>query len=93
MILASIINSLILIINLQSILYLFEDGFIDIERQPGYPNYEQISVEQGLPSKHINEITQDKQGFIWIATQSGLCRYDGFNIKVYKSTLKDSSSL
>lgn len=49
--------------------------------------FEQISVRDGLPTNEIRQIYQDKDGFIWIATNSGLCQYDGTQIRVYKSNL------
>jgi len=36
-----------------------------------------------LPSSTTYSIIQDNQGFIWIATDAGLVRYDGTNFKVY----------
>lgn len=42
-----------------------------------------LTTEQGLPSTIISRIKEDSRGFIWIATNRGLCRYDGKNIKVF----------
>jgi PAS domain S-box-containing protein len=35
------------------------------------------NTENGLSNGKIHQITQDKQGFIWIATENGLTRFDG----------------
>ena len=32
----------------------------------------------GLSSNHVYDVYQDKKGFMWFATDGGLCRYDGF---------------
>ncbi len=37
-------------------------------------------------------VLQDKKGYIWLATDDGLCRYDGFEFKVYKSPKQVSLS-
>ncbi len=37
-----------------------------------------LSVEQGLSQIVVNSIVQDRTGFIWIGTQEGLNRYDGY---------------
>jgi len=39
--------------------------------------FEGLSVDQGLSHNQINVIRQDRRGFIWIGTRSGLNRYDG----------------
>jgi signal transduction histidine kinase len=39
----------------------------------------------GLPSDYIFDIFQDKQGFIWFATDNGVCRYDGKQYTRYTS--------
>lgn len=37
----------------------------------------QWTFNDGLPSNHINVIAQGPEGFLWIATASGLARFDG----------------
>lgn len=38
-----------------------------------------------------NSVIQDRQGFIWMATQTGLARYDGYELKWYKKSADHSS--
>ncbi|MEX8547866.1 MAG: response regulator [Mucilaginibacter sp.] len=42
-----------------------------------------LTVDEGLSHTDANDIAQDKQGFIWVATYFGLDRYDGYTIKQY----------
>ena len=35
----------------------------------------------------VRQVYQDKDGYIWIATNSGLCLYDGYQIRTFKSNL------
>ena len=42
-----------------------------------YSYMEQLSIDEGLPHTDVSSIVQDGDGFIWIGTYSGLCRYDG----------------
>ena len=42
-----------------------------------------FSVRDGLPSGVVYDCLQDKQGFMWFATQAGLARFDGANFKVF----------
>lgn len=44
---------------------------------------EQLSVDEGLPHTDVSSIVQDSDGYIWIGTYSGLCRYDGVEMTVY----------
>ncbi|MCL4835433.1 MAG: response regulator [Caldilineaceae bacterium] len=55
--------------------------------------FDHIGVEDGLSYPGINGITQDDQGFLWIATSEGLNRYDGMAFKVYKHDPNDPTSL
>ena len=48
-------------------------------------SFAQLSTAQGLPTNEVHCLYQDKQGFIWVGTNSGLCQYDGVQMKTYKS--------
>ncbi len=50
----------------------------------GYKHY---TIEQGLPSNRIYKILQDNEGFMWIATDKGLSRFDGSFFKNF--TIRD----
>ncbi|MCA1800904.1 MAG: histidine kinase [Rhodothermaceae bacterium] len=39
------------------------------------------TVENGLPDNVINDILQTRDGFLWIATDNGLSRFDGFTFE------------
>ena len=42
-------------------------------------NSRHISSADGLPSNQIFDMTQDADGYIWMAAANGLCRYDGYH--------------
>ncbi|MDO3627617.1 response regulator [Mucilaginibacter sp. BT774] len=42
-----------------------------------------LTVDEGLSHTDANDIAQDKQGFIWIGTNFGLDRYDGYKVRKY----------
>ncbi len=46
-----------------------------------------FSEEEGLPDKFIYGCDQDAQGYIWVATSSGLYRYNGTKFTLFKSNL------
>jgi len=55
--------------------------------------FERITAEQGLTSNRINGIAQDRTGFLWIATNNGLNRFDGVEIRQYAKKQDDTASL
>lgn len=46
--------------------------------------FERISLEHGISHGTVFSVVQDKTGYMWFGTQSGLNRYDGYNITVFK---------
>lgn len=42
-----------------------------------------LGVEQGLSNNFVVGITQDKQGFLWFATEEGLNKFDGTRFVTY----------
>src|SRR5262249_58995499 len=41
-------------------------------------------AESGLPQNSVQAIVQGSDGFLWIATQSGLARFDGIRFQVFE---------
>ena len=55
--------------------------------------FERISIAEGLSQSHVYDIIQDQNGFIWIATQDGLNRYDGKNFVYYRHDSNNQNSI
>lgn len=47
-----------------------------------YP-FRAYSIEDGLSESVVNEVIQDSDGFLWLATSYGLNRFDGITIENY----------
>ncbi|MCK5087582.1 MAG: hypothetical protein KAQ90_08675, partial [Melioribacteraceae bacterium] len=56
-------------------------------------SFELISIQDGLSNNSVWAVIQDHYGFLWIATEDGLNKYDGYNFTVFKNDPKDSTSL
>ena len=56
-------------------------------------NFDRLDNTNGLSNNQIEFIFKDSRGFLWIGTNFGLNRYDGYRVKVYKSIKNDSTSL
>ncbi|KAA6319911.1 hypothetical protein EZS27_030247 [termite gut metagenome] len=46
-------------------------------------DYRQLIDKNNVMSQAISNIVKDHSGFVWIASRSGISRYDGWNIKHY----------
>jgi signal transduction histidine kinase/ligand-binding sensor domain-containing protein len=55
--------------------------------------YERFTSEQGLSSNIVYCLFQDSKGFLWIGTNDGLNRYDGYHFKTWRNNPSDSNSL
>lgn len=55
--------------------------------------FEHISLEQGLSHGTVFSIVQDHTGFMWFGTPSGLNKYDGYTITIFKSDPQNPNSL
>ncbi|WP_416056783.1 ATP-binding protein [Stenotrophomonas maltophilia] len=53
--------------------------------QPVPPTPRQVTVFDGLPSNTVNRMAEDRYGYLWIATNDGLARYDGRNYRIWRS--------
>lgn len=52
-------------------------------QEPGI-RFENLNKEDGLSHTLVNAIVQDGLGYIWISTQDGINRYDGYEFKVFR---------
>ena len=55
--------------------------------------FEHLSVEDGLSQRFVLEVVVDCQGYLWVATEDGLNRYDGYDFKVFRNDPDDPTSL
>ena len=55
--------------------------------EPNSLAFKSSSILNSLPSKDVQSVYQDRDGYIWISTRNGLFQYDGYSITTYKSNL------
>ena len=51
-----------------------------------------FDADRLLSSSFTNQVYLDRDGFIWAATRNGLCRYDGYRMKVFKKENKSGQT-
>lgn len=56
-------------------------------------SFRHLTTNDGLSNGVIKSITQDKYGYMWMATSSGLCMYNGYAVKVFLHSDKDKFSI
>ena len=56
-------------------------------------NFKNITIEDGLSQSTVETIYQDSKGYIWIGTNDGLDRYNGYEFKHYKHDKYDKNSI
>ncbi len=52
-----------------------------------------INSKSGLPTDKVVSILKDDQGFIWLATSKGFCRWDGISVRTFEHIPADSNSV
>lgn len=61
--------------------------------QDGQYRFLKLDVKNGLSNNHPTCFLLDSHGFMWVGTNSGLNRYDGYNFRVFKNVPGDAASL
>lgn len=60
---------------------------------PETPRLRHYGVAEGLPSSNINALAQGAEGYLWIASDDGLARYDGVEFRIWRHAPDDPASL
>jgi signal transduction histidine kinase/ligand-binding sensor domain-containing protein/DNA-binding response OmpR family regulator/HPt (histidine-containing phosphotransfer) domain-containing protein len=55
--------------------------------------FEHLTMRDGLSHSTVEGFLQDSQGYLWIATEGGLDRYDGNSLRVYRRERGNSHAL
>ena len=79
------------IIDLTLLISVFLIG--SLHAQMDRPRFKQLNIEDGLSQSRISAIVQDSKGFIWIGTEDGLNRYDGYEFRIFTFDPNDSNSI
>jgi len=66
---------------------------LPIKASEEWKDFQHFSQSDGLSSLSVTAILQDSTGFVWIGTEDGLYRFDGYRFKEFKHNPLDSNSL
>src|SRR5690348_817007 len=56
-------------------------------------SFKHFSVTNGLASNTVGSVLQDREGFMWMATDNGLQRYDGSSFITFRHRKNDPTSI
>ncbi|MGE5233203.1 MAG: two-component regulator propeller domain-containing protein [Acidobacteriota bacterium] len=60
---------------------------------PGSIEFTRVAIPDDVPAHLASALAQDRRGFLWIGTQGGLVRYDGYRYRVFRPDPADPASL
>lgn len=72
------------------IVFLLCLGYFAFSQDPYFKIIDKVS---GLPSNTVYDVLQNKEGFVFFATDKGLVKYDGVNFIKYSNPSKSSKAL
>lgn len=55
--------------------------------------FQRLTIDDGLAQNSVVAVLQDRDGFMWMATEDGLHRYDGYSFRIYRNDPDDPASL
>jgi ligand-binding sensor domain-containing protein/signal transduction histidine kinase len=69
---------------LLSLLMMFASS-VTVAQDLNAVRFQRYGIENGLSQTTIRTLYQDHQGFVWLGTQDGLNRFDGYEFRVYRN--------
>lgn len=73
----------VLLLVIFSAICLLSDAQISSRKLMDQYNFSAITIKDGLLHNYIDNIYKDSSGFLWLSTQNGLSRYDGYSFTHY----------
>jgi signal transduction histidine kinase/ligand-binding sensor domain-containing protein/DNA-binding response OmpR family regulator len=55
--------------------------------------FSRLNINHGLSHNYVSSFLKDSRGFVWIGTSSGLNRFDGYRVRVFRNDLRDTTTI
>ena len=81
-------NKLKIIIAVLFLTLIFFNNVVYAESDIAFKN---LTIDDGLSQSTVQTIFQDSKGYIWMGTNDGLNRYNGYEVKIFKTTDEKNS--
>lgn len=59
----------------------------------GSLRFNRLTIEDGLAQNTVWDVVQDRRGYIWLTTEEGLHRFDGYDFRVFRADPDDPHSI
>ncbi|MGL6107151.1 MAG: ligand-binding sensor domain-containing protein [Romboutsia sp.] len=69
----------------------FTQDIIQVQANQSNIQFKNITIDDGLSQGTVEVLLQDSKGYVWIGTNDGLNRYDGYSFKTYKYSEESNS--
>ena len=63
------------------------------QSRPGLVNFRRIAIPEDVPAHLCSAFAQDASGYLWIGTQGGLVRYDGYRFRAWTSDPANAATI
>lgn len=77
--------------NIAFLVLLVYGMFTNLFANPPFGNFRSITLTEGLNNNTVYDIAEDSRGFIWLSTDMGISRYDGYHCRNYPFVDKSKS--
>ncbi len=74
-------------------LFIFAALFVFPLRGEMQVSFEYFPYMDQLPSSSVRRVLQDSEGYMWFGTLDGVCRYDGYQVRTFRSDMHNPSLL
>ncbi len=61
--------------------------------EDGAHYFQMLTQSEGLSESNVTAVAQDHDGFIWLGTQDGLDRYDGYGLRIFRHGTNSPDSI
>lgn len=55
--------------------------------------FSRLNINHGLSHNYVSSFLKDSRGFVWVGTSSGLNRFDGYTVRVFRNDLRDTTTI
>ncbi len=67
-------------------------NFSAVAQQDAF-RFSRLNINHGLSHNYVSSFLKDSRGFVWVGTSSGLNRFDGYSLRIFRNDLRDTATI